>query len=354
MNRATPARDRQVSLAVRAHKKDASEVLKAIVSQGALDKGRKVIKAGEHVEIPVTRPVSGWELLQQKAPVFYRKLPDLALALQDEIPGDLLALLPRGWFLLGEVIVVSIHPLLASHEGRIAQALLDYYPRCCTVLADEGISGPLREPRRRLLAGSRTETVHRENSVSFHLDASRVMFSPGNLRERMRMSRLGGGERVVDMFAGIGYFSIPMAVHSRPERILAIELNPNAYHYLCQNIRRNRVHDIVEPVLGDCAKVTPVGVADRVVMGMVQVTDRYLEKGILALRPGGILHYHQTVPSWLYPEAAARDVEKAAAALGRSAEVLNCIRVKKFSPGVVHAVIDARIDSNAARIEGDY
>ena len=199
-----------------------------------------------------------------------------------------------------------------------------------------------------------TETVHRENSVSFHLDASRVMFSPGNLRERMRMSRLGGGERVVDMFAGIGYFSIPMAVHSRPERILAIELNPNAYHYLCQNIRRNRVHDIVEPVLGDCAKVTPVGVADRVVMGMVQVTDRYLEKGILALRPGGILHYHQTVPSWLYPEAAARDVERAAAALGRSAELLNCIRVKKFSPGVVHAVIDARIDSNTVRIEGDF
>jgi len=79
-------------------------------------------------------------------------------------------------------------------------------------------------------------------------------------------------------------------------------------------------------------------------MGMVEVTDRYLEKGISALRPGGVLHYHQTVPSWLYPQAAVREVEDGAAALGRRAEILSCIRVKKFSPGVVHAVIDARID----------
>ena len=170
------------------------------------------------------------------------------------------------------------------------------------------------------------------------------MFSPGNLMERIRMSRFGKDEYVVDMFAGIGYFTLPMAVHSRPRKVVAIELNPNAYHYLCQNIRQNHVEDIVEPVLGDCAKVTPHGVADRVVMGMVQVTDQYLQKGISALRPGGILHYHQTIPTSMYPAAAIRDVTQAAAALGCRAEILGHVLVKKFSPGVVHVVIDARID----------
>jgi len=38
------------------------------------------------------------------------------------------------------------------------------------------------------------------------------------------------------------------------------------------------------------------------------------------------------------------EVKDAAAAMGRRAEILKCLRVKKFSPGVVHAVIDARID----------
>jgi len=344
LNRATPGRGSEGLWAAKVRREDASLALKAIASEGALDRGRKAIKAEGHVEIPLTRPLSGWEMVQQRSPAYYRSPPSLARALKGEIPQDLLLLLPRGWFLLGEVIVVRIHPLLAVHEARIARALLDCYPRCCTVLADDGIFGPLREPRRRILAGSRTETVHRENGVLFHLDAASVMFSPGNLRERMRMGRLGRGETVVDMFAGIGYFTIPMAVLSRPERIVAIELNPNAYHYLCKNISANRVQDIVEPVLGNCANVTPDGVADRVVMGMVEVTDRYLEKGISALRPGGVLHYHQTVPSWLYPQAAVREVEDGAAALGRRAEILSCIRVKKFSPGVVHAVIDARID----------
>ena len=207
-----------------------------------------------------------------------------------------------------------------------------------------GMEGPFREPVREIIAGTRTETVHRENGVTFHLDARKVMFSAGNLNERMRMGNLGRGEYVVDMFAGIGYFSIPMAVHSQPSKVLAIELNPNAYHYLCQNIKKNGIEKIVEPVLGDCAKVTPVGVADRVVMGMVQVTDRYLLKGIGALRSGGVLHYHQTMPSWMYPKKAVCDIEEAARTLGRRSEVLRCIRVKKYSPGVVHSVVDARIE----------
>lgn len=340
MSRAIPKKNR---LAVRAEKKDANAALKKVVSLGVFDRSRKVIKRQSHVEIPVLKSVFGYELVMQEEPAFYRRVPDLSHALQGKIPMICIPLLPRGWFILGEVIVVKIHPDLTPYEHHIGQALLDFYPRCCTVLADEGIFGPFREPMRRAIAGSRTRTVHKENKVIFNLDASLVMFSPGNLKERIRMSRIGEGEHVVDMFAGIGYFTLPMAVHSRPRKITAIELNPNAYHYLCQNIRQNRVEEIVEPVLGNCAKVIQEDVADRVVMGMVQVTDRYLQKGISSLKPGGILHYHQTVPSWRYPEAAISDVTKAAAALGCRAEVLNCVRVKKYSPGVVHAVIDARI-----------
>lgn len=330
-------------LAVRAEKKDADAALNRAVSLGVFDKSRKVIKRGSHVEIPVISSVLGCELIVQEDPAFYKRNPDLFHALQGKIPEECIHLVPRGWFILGEVIIVKIHPSLMQYEHHIGEALLDYYPRCCTVLADGGICGPFREPMRRIIAGNKTRTVHKENKVSFNLDASLVMFSPGNLKERIRMSRLGRDEYVVDMFAGIGYFTIPMAVHSRPRKIMAIELNPNAYHYLCQNIRLNHVENIVEPTLGDCAKVTPEGVADRVVMGMVQVTDRYLQKGISALRSGGMLHYHQTIAARMYPAAAIRDVIQAAAALGCKAEIINCLMVKKYSPGVVHAVIDARI-----------
>jgi len=341
LNRATPKSPRLAAVI----KKEGAEVaLKRIISLGLLDKGRKVLKKGDRVEIPVLEHLDEFDMVVQESPSFYRKRADLSAALRGQMPESGLNLLPRGWFILGEVIIVKIHPRLREYEHDIGRALLQYYPRCFTVLADDGIEGNLRRPVRRTIVGSKSRTVHKENGVIFHLDAREVMFSPGNLRERMRMSRLGQGETVVDMFAGIGYFSIPMAVYSRPRKILAIELNPQSYQFLCQNIRANEVQDIVQPILGDCAVKTPQGIADRVLMGMVQVTNRYLETGIAALKPGGTLHYHQTIPSWQFPEAAVEEVKDAAAAMGRRAEILKCLRVKKFSPGVVHAVIDARID----------
>ena len=236
MSRAT---QKSPSLAAIAKREDAAAALKRIICLGLLDKSRKVIKREDRVEIPVLGQLGEFDMVVQDRPSFYRKLPDLSAALEDQIPERLQSLLPRGWFILGEVIIVKIHPRVGDYQSHIGGALLRFYPRCSTGLADEGISGQLRQPVRRTIVGSRSMTRHKENGVVFHLDASVVMFSHGNLRERMRMSRLGQGETVVDMFAGIGYFSIPMAVHSRPRKILAIELNPQSYQFLCQNIEAN-------------------------------------------------------------------------------------------------------------------
>ena len=123
------------------------------------------------------------------------------------------------------------------------------------------------------------------------------MYSKGNLAERKRMSKLGQGEIVVDMFAGIGYFSIPMAVHARPEKFFSIEINPESFAYLKENIRLNHVEGIITPILGDCSQAAPEGEADRVIMGYVGTTHHYLEPAMKALKKsGGILHYRETVP----------------------------------------------------------
>lgn len=353
MSKATAQRD---NLAIRVLKVEAKEALSAVLASKNLDTLRKVLVRGDHVEIPVRLPIPGYRTFCQEQPEFYKRTPGLGELLKDEATPQELSLLPRGWYILGEIIIVKVPPEVEHLKGRIGEALLSIYPRCKTVLCDRGIEGQLRQPVREVIAGSDTVATHRENGVIFRLDASRIMFSQGNLSERMRMGRFGRDELVVDMFAGIGYFTIHMAVHSRPRKIVAIEINPLAFGFLQENIRLNRVADIVEPVLGDCrdvcgeicngvySDIAPAGRADRVVMGFVGTTDRYLKTGIEVLRPGGMLHYHQTVPSWLYPDAVMKDVTEAAAAAGRSAEILRCARVKKYSPGVLHSVVDARID----------
>ena len=169
------------------------------------------------------------------------------------------------------------------------------------------------------------------------------MFSQGNFYERRRMSTVGAGEHVVDMFAGIGYFTLPMAVHAKPSGSTRSSSTLCLIEYLSENIRLNHVEDIVNPILGDCREKAPVGEADRVIMGYVGTTQEYLPWGVKALKPGGILHYHETTPEKLVFERPIRYVKEAAQAQGRSAEIVNTVKVKKYSPGVWHVVVDAKI-----------
>ena len=266
----------------------------------------------------------------------------LKLLLEDLTPEQESAL-PRGWQVIGEVLLVHVPDVLQPRKRELGEALLSLYPRCKTVVETKRIAGTYREPISEVIAGDGTGTIHKENYVLFKLDVAKIMFSQGNFYERRRMSTVGAGEHVVDMFAGIGYFTMPMAVHARPRRIDAIELNPVSFEYLKENVRLNHVEDIVNPILGDCREKAPVGEADRVIMGYVGTTQEYLPWGVKALKPGGILHYHETTPEKLVFERPIRYVEEAAEAQGRSAEIVNTVKVKKYSPGVWHVVVDAKI-----------
>jgi len=205
------------------------------------------------------------------------------------------------------------------------------------------INGPKREPQVEILVGDNTETIHRENHCFFKLDVAKIMWSKGNTTERQRIAKIvEDGETVVDMFAGIGYFSIPIAVHSNPKKIYSIEINPTSYGYLKENIDLNKVKDIIEPLLGDCRELAPKGIADRVLMGYIGNTNEFLDSAMEIVKPGGIIHYHESVPDILkFKRPPQRIID---AANGREVEILKKRIIKKYSPGVYHVVIDARIN----------
>lgn len=219
-----------------------------------------------------------------------------------------------------------------------ARELLARFPRCRRALFYRSIApGPLRVPQVELLAGESCETVVRENGCTYALDLARLMFSPGNLAERTRMAEVvRPGEVVVDMFAGIGYFTLPMARTGRPRKIYAVETNPAAYRYLVRNLALNRV-ECAEPRLGDCAARTPRGVADRVIMGHLDSAP-YLPVAVRALRGPGWLHYHEAVPE----KRLRRPLERLRRVAPGARATLR--KVKKYAPGVWHAVVDAEIE----------
>ncbi|WP_129596298.1 class I SAM-dependent methyltransferase [Methanohalophilus profundi] len=328
--------------------RDTEKIRSELQSRGLLDRSRKFVSrivGGESfVEIPVTDLVSGYEIKRQEQPEFYRQQMNLKERLSGKMKPEELEKIPSGWQILGNIIVVTISEKIIHRGGEIAEELLNMYPFCDTVVRDLGINGSLRQPKRQLVSGNTTETIHKENGCYFKLDVTEVMYSKGNLREKNRMSKLGNGEIVVDMFAGIGYFTIPMAVHSQPEQIYSIELNPVSFGYLKDNVRLNDVQHIVQPLNGNCAEVTPKGVADRVIMGYVGGTADYLHVAIDALnKKGGMLHFHEALAENLMFDRPIGQIKKAAKMQGRNVEIMECRSIKKYSPGVWHVVVDARI-----------
>ncbi len=328
---------------------EAEPVRLDMLQRGLLDKTRKIRVLNRHtgerfLEIPVTGDVEGHTVIEQKELEYYGKWESLKERLEGAIPAEELAYVPSGWQLIGDVIIVSIPDEIDSRKALIAKTLLEMYPGCKSVIRDFGIKGQFREPKRKIIMGSQTETIHRENQCLFKMDVMRIMYSKGNLTERKRMSIFGKDEVVVDMFAGIGYFSIPMAVYAKPEKIVSIEINPVSYGYLRDNIELNHVEDIIVPINGDCAKLTPHGVADRVIMGYVGSTHHYLKQGLMAIKKsGGVLHYHETTPEELLFERPVSRIRDDALELGREVEIQECHRIKKYSPGVWHVVVDAEI-----------
>ncbi|AEA47800.1 class I SAM-dependent methyltransferase [Archaeoglobus veneficus] len=330
--------------AVRVPKEKAEEIRRLAERSGAKDKNRLVVCRGEYVEIPIYDGFedlfTGYEIIEQQNPVF-AKSKDLFEILSRKIPEDLHEYIPRRYKIIGDIILIKITDELRDYRQLIGKTLLQIHPHCRAVWQDYGKKGMLRRPRVELIAGDGSETIHRENGCLFKLDVTKVMFSPGNQAERMRMARIvEDGEVVVDMFAGIGYFSIPMSVHSRPKKVYSIEINPDSYGFLLENIRLNQVSRIV-PILGDSMYVTPEGIADRVVMGHINCHE-FIPVAIRALKGEGTIHYHEAVPEAVINRPVER-IKKAAEREGKEVKILKFRKVKNYSPGVIHVVVDAYV-----------
>jgi tRNA wybutosine-synthesizing protein 2 len=356
--------DDQRPLAAVVPKPDAEAAIDALEAEGVYDDARKVREHdADHVELPVTEPpetTAHDRVVEQANPE--RRTPDLDALLRERgWSDDEIARAPGSWAVLGTVVLASFAD--CPRPAQVGDALLDLHGEADTVLDRGSVAGEHRQPEVSVVAGAGdTETVHTEHGTDYALDLSRVMFAPGNKAERARMGEVvREGERVLDMFAGIGYFALPMARAGAD--VTAVERNPEAFRFLAENAQLNGVGDSLSCVLGDCRDVDTE--ADRVVMGYYDALGGgpvhedsggenkdaeppadpgYLAAALDNVVPGGVLHVHAAVPEpelWERPESRLRE---GCAAAGRDVEVLDRRRVKSHSEGVWHVVLDARID----------
>ncbi len=194
--------------------------------------------------------------------------------------------------IIGDIVVIRKPFDYPVEKLRVlAEELLREIPQAKSVwLASSPVEGSYRLREYAHLAGEpRSETIYKEHGCLFKLDIRRVYVSPRLNYEHQRVANLvKEGEVVLNMFAGAGLYSIIIAKLAKPRLVYSIDINPDAYKYMVENIRLNKVEDKVVPILGDAARVVEeklLDTCDRVIMAYPELALEYLDYAIKALRP---------------------------------------------------------------------
>ncbi|UCD26828.1 MAG: class I SAM-dependent methyltransferase family protein [Candidatus Bathyarchaeota archaeon] len=224
---------------------------------------------------------------------------NLKALLADKLKPQELELISKSYDIIGDIAVIRITESLKKHNRIIARAIMQTHKQVKTVCRQiTPVSGDFRLRNLEFVLGERkTETLHREYGCIFKVDLGKCYFSPRLSYERMRIAQhIQQGETILNMFSGVGSYSIIIAKHSKPKKIFSIDINPTAIQYMRENIKLNKIEERVIPIQEDSRKAIEERfpkVADRVLMPLPERAHEYLGSALLALNPnGGWIHYY--------------------------------------------------------------
>jgi len=201
--------------------------------------------------------------------------------------------------IIGDIAIIKIANSNADSTEAVAKQIMSVHRRVKTVFGQtSSISGEFRVRELKLVAGEdRADTTHKESGCVFAVDVKKCYFSPRLSHERLRIARLvKSGETVVNMFAGVGCFSVIIAKTVPQIKVFSIDVNPTAIEYMDENVKINIVYGKVAPLFGDSKDIINAQlqrVADRVLMPLPEKALEYLPYAVLALKPsGGWIHFY--------------------------------------------------------------
>ena len=275
----------------------------------------------------------------------------LAQVLENRLPQHLLPSLPRAIDIIGDIAITEIPPEVKAHESLIGEAILKTHENIRTALAKVGaVSGTYRLREFELIAGEqKTATIHKEYGCQYHVDVATAYFSPRLSHEHNRVASLvQKGETVMDLFAGVGPFSVLIAKKNVEAKVYAIDINPEAIEFLKRNIRLNRVENHVIPIQGDARQAVEerlLGVADRVIMNLPEKAIAFVDTACKAMKPaGGIVHYYAFIRLPDSLENAQRRFSEAVEKTGRKVDTfLFAKTIRATAPYEWQVVLDAKI-----------
>lgn len=295
---------------VRVPKRQGEETRIALLRSGLLDRALKIRVEGNDLIFPVLLPHAG-------------------AAREEFEPLEGPLLLPRHE-LVGGIAILSER----DHDGAVR--VLHSRPSLHTVLYPlSGVEGSYRIRRFEVLAGiPTTRTEYLEYGHRYIIDLGVAYFSARLSGERQRILRLmGEGERVLDMFSGVGPFAITLS--ERASLVVASDINPAAVSLMLENTLRNRTTNVMV-LLGDVSRLATIlpWQFSRIIMNLPLGGSEFLGTAFSLCRSGGFIHFYAL-------QGKKGEYSSLIEEFPTSSVVERSVR--SYSPGKWHAVYDIQV-----------
>ncbi len=256
-------------------KKNANDAIKYFKIMNFIDKNYRVFSDDLYVYIPLKKCIDGYDCIDLNG-IPARKYSDFSAS----------------YDVIGSIAIIKRKGI--DDAIKIAGELIKR-KNIEAVYLDNGISGNFRQHNLRFLAGNEIyETIYRENSIKLKVNIKYDYFSPRLATERLRVSNsVSENEFIIDMFAGVGPFSILIASRHNVN-ITAIDINCHAISMLDENIKMNRLIGKITGICGDASKVIDnYNNADRIIMNLPHESFNFIDIALKHLKTGGTINYYE-------------------------------------------------------------
>jgi tRNA (guanine37-N1)-methyltransferase len=249
---------------------------------------------------------------------------------------------------IGNIIILRIPDSLLHKRKIIGEVLLDKVKTARSVYCQSSpVEGDFRIRKLELLAGEdKTETEYKEHGCRFKVDVEKTFFSPRLSTERDRIAGLiKEGETIINMFGGVGMFSI-VAAKKKKCHVYNIDINPDAARLCSENILLNKLKGTVESIEGDATRVIEerlLEAGDRVLMLLPERSDEFLDSAIKAAKKKAIIHYYCHIHAEKKDQVASLAPQHFLSVVNVKSEILGAKIVRPVGPRFYQAVVDAAI-----------
>jgi tRNA (guanine37-N1)-methyltransferase len=199
---------------------------------------------------------------------------------------------------IGDIIIIKLPGSLNLKKQIIAKTILENVKPAKSIFVQiSGVQGDYRIRSLEYLAGiNNTVTEYREHGCRFKVDVVKTYFSPRLSTERLRIAKLiTNNEIIINMFGGVGTYSIIIAKKNLTCKVYNIDSNPSANELALFNAKLNKLQDRVLPICGDAREVINdqlKGLASRVLMPLPEKANEFIDSAVLALKgKKGIIHF---------------------------------------------------------------